>query len=132
MPRVVAAPRLSLGASAGAGSLDEDECAVGVLAFDVQWLRRLGIQQQRASIIRVDGESMAPTLSDGDDIMVNHDDYASRLHDGVLMVKRIATGPLRRRVSVISDNVHYPNWTDIDPMLVEIVGRVVWHSRMMT
>ena len=83
---------------------------------------------------------MAPTLSDGDDIMVNHDDDASRLRDGVyvlrldgvLMVKRIATGPLRRRVSVISDNVHYPNWTDIDPMLVEIVGRVVWHSRMMT
>lgn len=140
MPRVVAVPCLSLGASAGAGSLDEDECAVGVLAYDVQWLRRLDIQQQRASIIRVDGESMAPTLSDGDDIMVNHDDDASRLRDGVyvlrldgvLMVKRIATGPLRRRVSVISDNVHYPNWTDIDPMLVEIVGRVVWHSRMMT
>ncbi len=91
------------------------------------------------SIIRVDGESMAPTLSDGDDIMVDHDDDALRLRDGVyvlrldgvLMVKRIAIGPLRGRFSVVSDNVHYPDWADIDPALVDIVGRVVWTGRRL-
>ncbi|ETI64494.1 peptidase S24 [Sphingobium sp. C100] len=138
-PAVVSVPRLSLGASAGGGTLDEDERAAGVMAFDARWLRHLGVRPQRVSIIRVDGESMAPTLSDGDDIMVDHDDDAERLRDGVyvlrldgvLMVKRIALGPLRGRFSVLSDNAHYPDWTDIDPALVDIVGRVVWTGRRL-
>lgn len=139
IPAVVAVPRLSLGASAGNGSLDEDERAAGAMAFDAHWLRHLGVRPQRVSIIRVDGESMAPTLSDGDDIMVDHDDDATRLRDGVyvlrldgvLMVKRIAMGPLRGRFSVVSDNPHYPDWADIDPLLVDIVGRVVWTGRRL-
>ena len=139
VPAVVAVPRLALGASAGGGTLDEDERAAGVMAFDAQWLRHLGVRPQRVSIIRVDGESMAPTLSDGDDIMVDHDDDALRLRDGVyvlrldgvLMVKRIAMGPLRGRFSVVSDNIHYPDWADIDPALVDIVGRVVWTGRRL-
>lgn len=139
VPSVVAVPRLALGASAGSGTLDEDERAAGVMAFDARWLRHLGVRPQRVSIIRVDGESMAPTLSDGDDIMVDHDDAAERLRDGVyvlrldgvLMVKRIAIGPLRGRFSVVSDNAHYPDWADIDPALVDIVGRVVWTGRRL-
>jgi len=139
LPAVVSVPRLALGASAGGGTLDDDERTAGVMAFDARWLRHLGVRPQRVSIIRVDGESMAPTLSDGDDIMVDHDDDADRLRDGVyvlrldgvLMVKRIARGPLRGRFSVLSDNAHYPDWTDIDPALVDIVGRVVWTGRRL-
>ena len=139
LPAVVSVPRLALGASAGGGTLDDDERTAGVMAFDARWLRHLGVRPQRVSIIRVDGESMAPTLSDGDDIMVDHDDDADRLRDGVyvlrldgvLMVKRIAMGPLRGRFSVLSDNAHYPDWTDIDPALVDIVGRVVWTGRRL-
>ncbi|MET0250370.1 MAG: S24 family peptidase [Sphingobium sp.] len=138
-PVVVSVPRLALGASAGAGSLDDDERAEGVMAFDAAWLRHLGVRPQHVSIIRVDGESMAPTLSDGDEIMVDHDDGAERLRDGVyvlrldgvLMVKRVALGPLRGRFSILSDNAHYPDWTDIDPGLVDIVGRVVWTGRRL-
>jgi hypothetical protein len=139
IPAVVAVPRLALGASAGSGTLDDDERTAGVMAFDARWLRQLGMRPQRVSIIRVDGESMAPTLNDGDDIMVDHDDAADRLRDGVyvlrldgvLMVKRVAMGPLRGRFSVLSDNAHYPDWADIDPALVDIVGRVVWTGRRL-
>ncbi|WP_313808245.1 S24 family peptidase [Sphingobium sp.] len=139
LPAVVTVPRLSLGASAGPGSLDEDERTAGVMAFDANWLRHLGVRPQKVSIIRVDGESMAPTLNDGDEIMVDHEDDAARLRDGVyvlrldgvLMVKRIALGPRRGLFSVISDNVHYPDWIDIDPALVVIVGRVVWTGRRL-
>lgn len=139
MPSIVAIPRLALGASAGAGSLDVDERAAGSMAFDSHWLRDLGVRGESAAIIRVDGESMAPTLGHGDDIMVDHRDGAERLRDGiyvlrldgVLMVKRIATGPQRGRFSVLSDNVHYPDWPDIDPALVAIVGRVVWTGRRL-
>lgn len=109
------------------------------MAFDALWLRDLGVRGERASIIRVDGESMAPTLGHGDDIMVDHQDGAERLRDGiyvlrldgVLMVKRIAVGPQRGRFSILSDNARYPDWPDIDPDLVAIVGRVVWAGRRM-
>ena len=87
LPAVVPVPRLSLGASAGSGTFDEDERTAGVMAFDANWLRHLGVRPQRVSIIRVDGESMAPTLNDGDEIMVDHDDDATRLRDGVYVLR---------------------------------------------
>lgn len=134
---LVAVPRLALGASAGAGSLQEDEVAAGALAFDTRWLRALGGRPDMLSIIRVDGESMASTLNDGDDIMVDRSDGAERLRDGiyvlrmddVLMVKRVALAPRRGRFSVRSDNPLYPTWEDVDPELVSIVGRVIWTGR---
>lgn len=136
----VSVPRLTLSASAGAGSLHDDECVQGVMAFDAAWLRHLGVQPQHASIVRVQGESMAPTLSDGDEIIVDHGDGASKLRDGVyvlrldgvLMVKRLVLGPRRGRFSILSDNPHYPNWTDIDPELIVVIGRVRWVASPMT
>ncbi|MCW2363749.1 MULTISPECIES: helix-turn-helix transcriptional regulator [Sphingobium] len=138
LPRgLIAVPRLALGASAGVGALVEDEAAAGALAFDMRWLRALGGQPDQLSIIRVDGESMAPTLSDGDDIMVDRADGIDRLRDGiyvlrmddVLMVKRVALTPRRGLFSIRSDNPLYPTWEDVDPALVNIVGRVIWAGR---
>jgi hypothetical protein len=136
---VAAVPRLSLGASAGPGSLDDDERPAGTVGFDRAWLRQLGVRPEALSIIRVDGESMLPTLGNGDEIMIDHDDGAPRLRDGVYvlrldgvrMVKRVALGPIRGRFSVLSDNPHYPDWPDVDPGLVDIVGRVVWTGRRL-
>ncbi|MBT2188830.1 S24 family peptidase [Sphingobium nicotianae] len=134
---LVEVPRLALGASAGPGSLQEDEQAAGVMAFDQRWLRDMGGRPDMLSLIRVDGESMAPTLSDGDDIMVDRSDGVDRLRDGiyvlrmddVLMVKRVALAPRRGRFSIRSDNPLYPAWEDVDPDLVSIVGRVIWAGR---
>ncbi len=130
-------PRLTLGASAGPGALDENERAAGALAFDARWLRALGGRPDMLSIIRVAGESMAPTLNDGDDIMVDRSDGAGRLRDGIyvlrmddaLMVKRLALTPRRGRISIRSDNALYPGFEDIDPADVVIVGRVIWAGR---
>ncbi len=134
---LVAVPRLALGASAGPGSLQEDERAAGAMAFDPRWLRDIGGRPDMLSLIRVDGESMAPTLSDGDDIMVDRSDGVDRLRDGiyvlrmddVLMVKRVALTPRRGRFSVRSDNPLYPTWEDVEPELVSILGRVIWAGR---
>lgn len=134
---LVEVPRLALGASAGPGSLQEDEPAAGIMAFDPRWLRDLGGRPDMLSLIRVDGESMAPTLSDGDDIMVDRSDGTERLRDGiyvlrmddVLMVKRVALAPRRGGFSVRSDNPLYPAWEDVEPALVSIVGRVIWAGR---
>lgn len=134
---IVLVPRLSLGASAGAGTLDEDEAAADAFGFNERWLRDLGGRPDSLSIIRVDGESMAPTLDHGDDIMVDRSDGAGRLRDGIyvlrlddmLMVKRVATTLRRGCFSIRSDNPAYPSWEDIDPATVAIVGRVIWAGR---
>ncbi|MBB6123328.1 S24 family peptidase [Sphingobium subterraneum] len=133
--------RLSIGASAGGGALNVDEHSSGAIAFDPKWLRSFGVSADNLSIIQVSGESMAPTLTDGDDIMVNRADGTDRLRDGIyvlrldgaLMVKRVAVMPRQkgRALSISSDNPHYPNWPDIDPALIDIVGRVVWAGRRM-
>src|SRR3546814_13462521 len=79
---------------------------------------------------------MAPTLDDGDDILVDGGDAAARLRDGiyvlrmddVLMVKRIARAPGQGRISVISDNPTYRSWDDLPMAAIKLVGRVVWRS----
>ncbi len=131
-------PRLDVDAAAGAGAFDGDESGGGHIAFDPVWLRRMtrGAPDQ-LSIIRVAGDSMAPTLADGDDILVDRGDAAARLRDGIyvlriddaLVVKRIALNPAAHQVSIRSDNPAYPGWPDCDPGAVDIVGRVVWAGR---
>ena len=134
---LVSVRRLDLGASAGPGALEADESVRGAMAFDAQWLRRLGIADRlKLSLIRVEGDSMSPTLSDGDEILVDGSDAGERLRDGIyvlriddaLVVKRLAIGP-GRRISVRSDNQAYPGWPDCDPAAIDIVGRVVWSGR---
>jgi phage repressor protein C with HTH and peptisase S24 domain len=135
---VQAVPRLDIGAAAGAGAFDGDERAQAHFAFDPEWLRRLARgAPDLLSIIRVAGDSMAPTLADGDDILVDRGDGPERVRDGVyvlrmddaLVVKRLALNPAARTLTIRSDNPAYPSWPDCDPAAVEIVGRVVWAGR---
>jgi hypothetical protein len=137
---LVSVPRLDVGASAGAGAIAADERPLSHIAFDPKWLRRLaGGDPSRLSIIEVDGDSMLPTLADGDEILIDGGDAVERLRDGVyvlrmedaLVVKRLAVNPSTRRVSVRSDNAAYPSWPDCDPASIGVVGRVVWAGRRM-
>jgi len=131
-------PKLAVGASAGAGAMHDRETLAGQIGFDEKWLRKQGLDPARLSLIRVEGESMSPTLNDGDDIMVDDRAATAALRDGVhvirlddmLMVKRIAVGP-HGRLSVLSDNPAYPGWPDVDGASVTIIGRVVWAARRL-
>ena len=135
MPAVVAVPRLSVQASAGPGSEVEGEFQIGAYRFDAAWLRAIGqATPEDLSIIRVSGDSMAPTLNDGDDALVNR---AATLRDGIyvlrrddaLMVKRLALAPTSSTVTISSDNPAYPTWRDCPLDSVQLIGRVVWSSR---
>lgn len=136
---LVRVPRLDVGASAGDGAVAEGERALGSIAFEPGWLRRLGVGAADLSLIRVEGDSMAPTLADGDEILVDRADAAARLRDGIyvlriegaLVVKRVAVNPAGGRLSVRSDNPAYPSWPDCDPAAVDLVGRVVWVGRRL-
>lgn len=132
-PGVVEVPRLDVGASAGPGGLVEREARRRPMAVPPSLLRELGVRAEAASIIRVEGDSMVPTLADGDEILIDRDSrglaprggiYVIRLDD-TLMVKRLR--PAVGGVEVISDNPAFP------PIGVrrdvEVIGKVVWLSR---
>ena len=125
-------PRLALGASAGPGALGGEESAIGAFRFSTRWLRQQGLDPAMLSAIAVAGDSMEPTLRDGDEILV--DRSARPLRDGIhvvrlddsLLVKRIdAARP--GRIALVSDNPAYRT-IELAPGDMQVIGRVVWKS----
>lgn len=135
---LVPVARVPVRASAGPGAIAGDESPRPYFAFDPIWLKSLtGSPGPKLSVIRVEGDSMAPTLSAGDDILVDLADAADRLRDGIyvlrvdgaLLVKRLAIHPVGRRVTVQSDNPAYSDLPDCGLDEIECIGRVVWAGR---
>lgn len=129
-----------IGASAGPGALAEDERAQLGLAFPRSVVRDLASGDPRfLSSIRVAGDSMVPTLSDGDMIVVDANDAGGHLRDGVyvlrrddtLLVKRLGLNPAARTLEIRSDNPTYPSFAGVDPDDVQVIGRVKWVGRRL-
>ncbi|MGK7908884.1 MAG: S24 family peptidase [Synechococcus sp.] len=125
-------PLVDAEVSAGPGILVREENLQEVMAFDRQWLRsKLGSSPDNLTLVTVSGDSMAPTLMDGDTIFV--DCQVNELRDGIhvfqmngdLLVKRLQKLP-GSMVSVISDNPKFQTFTvdmnDFDNQL-SIIGR---------
>jgi phage repressor protein C with HTH and peptisase S24 domain len=132
-------PYYDVAAAAGDGALPDREDPHATLAFQARWVRSIatgGLNSLAA--IRVQGDSMYPSLSDGDQILLDTSDkdkvrdgiYVLRIDDA-LMVKRISVNPVNRCLTIASDNTTYPTWRDVDPSKVEVIGRVVWVGRKM-
>jgi phage repressor protein C with HTH and peptisase S24 domain len=137
---LVAVNRTAVRASAGPGAIVSEEFGRPYFAFDERWLKTLTASpSDKLSIIRVEGDSMAPTLNAGDDILVDLGDCEEQLRDGVyvlrideaLVVKRIALHPIGGRVTIQSDNPAYPDWPDCDLGEVNCIGRVIWAGRKL-
>ncbi len=133
---LVQVARIDVGASAGPGGLVEDEARRRPGALDPGLLRQLGVRPAAASMIRVRGESMMPTLADGDEILVDRDRKAPGARgalfvlrlDGELMVKRLRA--IGREIEIASDNPAWPVRT-APAGETEVIGRVVWLSRAL-
>jgi len=133
-------PRYKVVASAGNGTMIHSEQIVDHLAFRSDWVRHaLGVPVASLALINVTGDSMEPTLSNGDLILI--DTSVSKVedsgvyvlrYDGILKVKRIHS-KYDGSVVIISDNAKY------SPELIQgdlindlyVVGRVVWCGRRM-
>jgi phage repressor protein C with HTH and peptisase S24 domain len=124
--------------SAGPGAVVTEEVGKPYFAFDERWLKALTPSgPDNLSIVRVEGDSMTPTLNAGDDILVDLGDGADRLRDGIyvlriddaLVVKRIALNPVGKRLTVQSDNPAYPDWPDCTLKDINPIGRVIWSGR---
>jgi phage repressor protein C with HTH and peptisase S24 domain len=132
-------PYFNIAASAGAGTISDEERADQSLVFDTAWARALASSNVSAlCFLRVKGDSMFPTLGDGEQIVVDTADK-DRLRDGIyvlriedaLYVKRIAVNPITRRLAIISDNPLHSQWPDCDPAGIDLIGRVVWVGRRL-
>lgn len=106
-------PLYDVEGAAGAGRSLENESVVGTFTIDSETLAQLGLVGARLAGIRVRGDSMEPTLFDGDWTFVNLDD-TNFAQAGVFLVW--VSGELRiKRVQrlaggamyLISDNTHY-------------------------
>ncbi|EGJ20081.1 putative phage repressor [Cereibacter sphaeroides WS8N] len=127
--------------AAGDGCDNAGDDVVDHLAFRRDWLRRIGVSLTAAALARAKGDSMSPSIHDGDMLLIDtaQDDapfkvrepadtrpamiYALRddLGARVKRIERIAPG----RIMLLSDNPAFAPEVKSDGD-VTILGRVVW------
>lgn len=132
-----AIPRVDARLAAGAGAMNGDVSLQGALAFRQDWLRERGISPAQACLLTVTGDSMSPTLHDGDLVMIderrttirNRHVYAFVDADGSARVKRVELVP-ERFIIMTSDNPAHPTETRTGPDMnrVRILGEIVWSA----
>lgn len=133
----VLVPSYDIEASAGGGLVPVSEEVGDLLAFREGWLRELGLTPGKAATVEARGDSMEPTIRNGDlllvDMSVNRliDDAIYLLErDGGVTVKRV-----QRRfdgsIVIISDNAHYESehLSADEATSIRISGRVCWTCR---
>lgn len=132
-------PQYTAKGSAGNGHLNDHVEVKGGLAFKKDWLSRLGVNENRCSVIYAQGSSMEPSIFDDEVVLINHDEtaprdgkvYLIRRPDGEIIIKRLVrtmNGWLIR--SDNDDKRRYPD-EPIDStelQQVEVIGRVVWRG----
>jgi phage repressor protein C with HTH and peptisase S24 domain len=137
----VQVPRYKVAASAGGGAVIHSEQVVDHLSFRADWVyNALGVPVSSLALINVIGDSMEPTLSEGDLILIDmshrgvkdNSVYVLQL-GGELLVKRIQR-KLDGSVVVKSDNsaAYEPETVPSEGLeLLNVIGRVVWCGRRM-
>lgn len=129
-------PRYNVEVSAGGGALVEAEAVIGTMAFKREWLRRMGFEVAKLVLVTAKGDSMAPTICDGDILLV--DLRQAEIVDGAIHVIRKDDHVLTKRlqlgnndlVIVRSDNSIY---SALETKIGElnVIGRVVWRGGRM-
>lgn len=137
-PDVVFIEKVKARPRAGTGGLETDSRTDGLYSFHSSFITRKGGSEKTMKLFEVAGESMTPTLNDGDMIMVNTKEtevrsgriYLLRIGEE-LMVKRLENRP-GGVLLIRSDNKDYEdlpvNLTEVDGD-IEIFGRMVWSCR---
>lgn len=136
-PEFIEVPAYDVQASAGPGAINSDIVPSTTIAFRQEWLSRRGAMQEKLAAIRVRGDSMEPTLKNGDLIVVDQD--RTNPADGIFVIgfeDEIQVKRLQRlsptRLVIASDNP-LAGSTEIDlrdeTQRPRIIGRVIWLGR---
>ena len=129
-------PQYSTKGSCGGGELNDHVELLGGLAFKRDWLKRYGLKENSACVIYACGSSMAPTLSDGDVILLdcsskelrNGKIYALCI-DGEVRIKRVHVN--FGKITLVSDNqdkLRYPDQEVPADVELDVIGRGVWQG----
>ena len=133
-------PNYVVEAAAGHGSEVIDEEQDGLLAFRRDWIEdRMGLDPDQLKAIQASGDSMVPTIHDGDVLLLNME-YDRVSGDGIyvirqdnqLIVKRLSV-QVGGTIRVQSDNAAYETQEismEVSANLA-IIGRVVWIGRKL-
>lgn len=125
---IVRVPLLAVAVSAGPGRLVTSEAQVASAGYAAEDLARLGIRAGDAAILDVRGDSMVPTLHDGDRILVDRGHRRPPPRDAILVL-RVGDELLVKRLTRDGDawRIRSDNAPDrIVPLPdVEVIGRVV-------
>lgn len=123
-------------ASAGAGGSYSDNI-VDWLAFKKDWiLMELRAKSENLAVIIAEGDSMIPTISPGDMLLVDNS-RRSIVGDGIYVLTMMGSCLVKRMqvlvdgsVKLISDNPAYAEQTVSNDELsgLSVAGRVVWHG----
>ena len=121
--------RSTLRLAAGAHSFSDSEAAAGEVRFRRDWLRAQDLRAANLVLLDAAGDSMAPTISDGDAVLV--DESRTEPVHGRIFAMRTVDGPLVKRLRkrrghwwADSDNKEYkPRSVSREDRLL---GLVVW------
>lgn len=130
--------RMDLSVSAGNGLIPVEGGEREALAFSRSWLMRQGIAADLAVLVRVQGDSMTPSIPDGALVLVHVPEHQVKKEgiyafnrDGASFVKRLVPSGLGRHgrptsIAILSDNPAFPPELLSGEALNEIrvIGRV--------
>ena len=131
-------PQLEIGYSMGGGSVFHEYRHMGFMPFQRDWLK--GIMRGSVAdlfVARGDGDSMTPTMLDGDIVLIDTSQRRVEQQDRIWalsygdlgMIKRVRRLP-SGAYRILSDNPSVPPIDAFDEEM-QVVGRVIWIGRRM-
>lgn len=129
---------LEVDAVAGPDALSRRKHVIGHMRFTREWLRARNLVGDRCRVIRVQGESMEPTLPERESILV--DLSRNKRRDGKIFVVRHGNELLVKRTVeqsdgdwvLVSDNADKHAWPNMAwPTDAAVVGQVCWAGRTL-
>ncbi|MDO6708427.1 S24 family peptidase [Photobacterium sp. 1_MG-2023] len=134
-------PEFNVQAAAGAGCLSNTEYQTSVFTVSTALVKSLGLLPEYSAIVFCSGESMLPTMDDGDRILVDTRELTEPVKDGVYViridemvyVKRLKWNILNQSYSVVSDNPSYDDFevAGDDLKRLKIIGRAAMVMRSL-
>jgi phage repressor protein C with HTH and peptisase S24 domain len=127
-------------ASAGPGREIDNETVIYRIAFREEWVRSVTqAPMSDLAVIAVDGDSMEPTLRQGDTVLVDFGQKRPQRKDGIyvirtdggLQVKRLQFELASGSLAILSDNKAYEPQHGVKPDDLAVVGRVIWLGRQI-
>lgn len=134
--------------SAGPGVSNGDAAIIGHLVFRHEWLRKIDVKPEAATMARISGDSMAPGIQSGDLVMIDTSrcevpafkksrkpsdlPIFAFMQDNEARVKRLERRPKEKILVLYSDNkdVQPELIAESDAHVLNILGQVVWSGHV--